>query len=209
MAQPATPGAHNIQAHLLDDVKDVQNGEAVGHPQHGAGGEDGLVIIRHLPVEIPVIGLKPFPRKTNMDAAHRAAGAGRIPEEGRLGEALAGDAVDVVVLGGLEVAPGKGFLFVQDRHVYRGAQVVVLLHHVGGGKFLVDRLKELGVIFALHEREAAIPDDDDGLEVLGPQGGATAHRAKMAVGVYIDARHGALLLSCRADSEELCGTPSP
>ena len=62
-----------------------------------------------------------------MNAAHRAARAGRIPEEGGLGEALAGDAVDVVILGGLEVARREGLSVRSRPPRYRSAQVVVLI----------------------------------------------------------------------------------
>ena len=137
-----------------------------------------------------------------MDAAYRAAGTGRVPQQRRLCEALASDAMDVWVGSSLEVAPGQGFLFVQYGYVHRSAQIMILLHHVGGSKLLIDRFKELGVVLPFHKREAAIPDDDDGLQILGPQGSAAAQPPEMAVSVHINARHGALILPRRADAQD-------
>jgi hypothetical protein len=60
---------------------------------------------------------------------HGAARAGGVPEQHVLGEALAADALDAGVRGGLLIAPGQALEFVERGHVPGGAQVVVLANH--------------------------------------------------------------------------------
>ena len=160
------------------------------------------MVVGDLAIEI-LVGLhKLLPHKTDVDTAHRAAGARRVAQQRLVGKGFTGDARDVRIGGLLKVLDGQRLEFVENGHVNRGAQVVIFVHHVGGGELLVHFLEEIGILFALGESECAITLNRNRLEIFASHNRATSEPAEVTVGIHSYAGIGGEVFSCRPDTQD-------
>ncbi|OPY07085.1 MAG: hypothetical protein A4E66_02103 [Syntrophus sp. PtaB.Bin001] len=192
---------HDIESHLFCDVDDREDSEAIIDREHRSYGKDRLVIVGDLAIEIAVLLLKAFPYKPDVDAPHRAARAGGIPEQRLFRKLLSRNVTDGGIGRPLEVADGQHLQFVQHCHVYGCADVVVLAHHVGIGELCIDFLKDLRILFRSRQWENRIAMNHDGLEVFAAHHRSAAESSEMAIGIDVDFRHGRPALTRRPDAQ--------
>jgi len=74
-------GRHHIKTNPLTYIDELQDIETVHDAEHGAYGKDQFMVVGDLAVYIAVLLLETLPHKADMDAAHGAACAGRVPQE--------------------------------------------------------------------------------------------------------------------------------
>ena len=196
------PRRHHVEPHLLGHIDKLQDLEAVHDPKHGADSENKFMVIGDLTVDVAVFFPEAFPHKTDMDAAHRASGAGSVSEQRDLGEPLAGDALGRRIGSCLEVPDRQGLQVIHDPDVAGSAEVMVFAHHVGAGHVLIDFIKDLDIVFAFRKQERTVTMDHYRLQVLRAHHRPAAQSAEVAIGVGVDTGHGRLPLPCRTDPED-------
>ena len=121
-----------------------------------------------------------------MDAAYGAASTGRMAQKGIVGKGFTSDTRNIWISGLLEISHRQSPELVENGHVNGCAQIVILIHHVGGGKLLVHFLEEVHVLFPLRQVEYTIALNRNGLEIFAPHNRTTAEPAEVTISIHSD-----------------------
>ena len=103
------------------------------------------MIVGNLPVEVAVFLRETFTHEPYVDASHGTARAGAISKQRQLSELFSRNVVHSRVGRPLEITDRQHLCLIQDSHVDRRTNVMVL-HHVLAGHLRVGLLEDLGVV---------------------------------------------------------------
>jgi len=196
-------GAHHVQPLHLYLVHQLEHPRYVGTADHAAHGVYRFVVVAQHGgfVEIRLLGVRDA-EGSQVDAGHRAMGAGQPPTQVLLRQPLPGDGLRPLEATRLEIASGEAPDGIQRKDVHRRAQFMVFLHQgrVSGGP--EDGIIGLPVGAAVAHGQGASAGDDQSLQPLAAKDRAQPQPAEVTVGLGDDAGVGDLSLSRPANAHD-------